>query len=654
MRSLIVSNGKLLVGLDRFAQVRDLYFPHVGLEEHVYGTLRHRIGVYADGAISWLSDDPRWKISIDCEEDALVGDTTAVNEALGVELTFHDLVYNEKPIFLRRITVTNLADRARDLKLYLGHEFQISRSEAASTAYFDPARNALIHYRGQRAFLVAGESDGAPFSDYAVGLLRYGGKEGTFRDAEDGSLSKNAIEHGPVDSVIGFYGTYEAGAKRVVRYWLAAGESIESACALQDYLLKKTPEHLLKTASDYWRAWVNRYAWSFYGLGKAEQALFKKSLLLVRAHVDDGGGIIASADSDPLQHGKDTYAYVWPRDASYAALALDRAGDGNIVERFFDFANAVITNDGYFMHKYLPDRSLGSSWHPWIRGGTPQLPIQEDETALVIYALAAHYRHSRDLEFIENLDNSLMEKAADFMVEYRDATTKLPKPSYDLWEERHGVSTFTAAAVYGALDAAAELAHTLGKTEHTRRYRAAADEVKEGILEHLYDGTSGLFVKLLDPANNATDLTVDIAGAYGVFAFGVLPPEDPRLSRAFEESARRLSVQGGIGRYERDAYYAAVEGVANPWFVTTLWNAEYLIAKAKRDEDLEPVRGIFAWVAAHASPSGVLSEQLSAADGTQVSVAPLMWSHAAYVNAVLSYLDKLEELGICPACNPAP
>lgn len=654
MRSLILGNGSLLIALDAHAEVRDLYFPHVGLEEHVYDTLRHRIGVYVDGALSWLSEDDRWKISIDCEEDALVGNTTARNDALRIELHFHDLVYNEKAIFLRRIVVKNLAERARDIKLYLGHEFQISRSEAASTAYFDPARSAIIHYRGQRAFLVAGESGGAPFSDYAVGLSRYGGKEGTFRDAEDGSLSKNAIEHGPADSVIGFYGTYEAGAERVIRYWLTAGRSIEDVCALEEYLRVKTPEHLLMTASGYWRAWVNRYQWNFYGLGEAERALFKKSLLLVRAHVDDGGGIIASADSDPLQHGKDTYAYVWPRDASYAAVALDRAGDGNVVERFFDFANGVIRKEGYFMHKYLPDRSLGSSWHPWIRNGAPQLPIQEDETALVIWALREHYRHGKDLEFIEKLDNSLIEKAADFMLAYRDPATGLPQPSYDLWEERHGVSTFTAAAVCGALGAAADLAETLGKTERTRRYRAAAEEVREGILAHLYDSASGLFVKLLDPANNATDLSVDIAGAYGVFAFGVLPPEDPRLARAFEESARRLTVRGGIARYERDAYFSAVPGVPNPWFITTLWHAEYLIARARREEDFAPVREIFSWVASHALPSGVLSEQLSAVDGAQISVAPLAWSHASYVNAVLAYLDKLEELGICPACNPAP
>ena len=95
-----------------------------------------------------------------------------------------------------------------------------------------------------------------------------------------------------------------------------------------------------------------------------------------------------------------------------------------------------------------------SSWHPWVRDGKVQLPIQEDETALVIISLWEYYELSKDLEFIEEVYTTLIKKAADFMSTYRDEVTGLPKPSYDLWEEKYGISTFTASAVYGALMAA--------------------------------------------------------------------------------------------------------------------------------------------------------------------------------------------------------
>jgi glucoamylase len=655
MRSLILGNGSLLVTLDRRGQVRDLYFPHVGLEDHVQGELVHRIGVYADGIMSWFSD-PAWEVTVECETNALKGIIHARNDALGVALSFEDVVYNESPIFIRKVRVKNLRSATREIKVYFGQEFEILHSPIGGTGYYDPATNAIVHYKGHRVFLLSGEIEGSKDFDYAIGLANFEGKEGTFRDAEDGMLSKNPIEHGPVDSVLGFYATYEADEEKTIHHWLTAGRTLAEARELQEDLIHKTPDHLIESTTSFWNAWVNKYDWSFYKLSPEQVALFKKSLMFVRAHVDDDGGIIASPDSDTLQHGKDTYAYVWPRDAAYAALALDRAGDTNVAERFFKFMNDVLEKDGYFMHKYLPDKSIGSSWHPWIKDGKTQLPIQEDETALVIYALHEHYKHSRDLEFIEKLYNPLVRRAADFLVKYRDTKTGLPNSSYDLWEEKRGTSTFTASAVYGALVAAQELSTILGKKRPAKTYGDAANEVKEGILKYLYDPDMGNFVKQIDTETHVRDLTVDFSSVHAVLSFGVLPATDERLARAFENSIAALSVgepSGGIARYEHDSYYRS-GAKSNAWFVSTLWHAEYLIAKATKEEDLHAVRDIFAWTVEHALPSGVLSEQLSAEDASQISVAPLCWSHAAYVNAVISYLNKLESFGVCYACNPAP
>ncbi len=655
MRSLALGNGSLLVTLDGAGEVRDLYFPHVGLENHAGGELRHRLGIYVDGRISWLAGDPGWRIRVECAEDSLESRISAVHDALGISLSFKDLVYNESDIFLREVVVKELGGRARSAKLFFGQEFEISRAQGGDTAYYDPATGSIIHYKGPRAFLINGRHGEAPFDDYAIGLFGVEGKDGAWRDAEDGALSKNAIEHGSVDSIIGFSLSLSAHGEETVRYWLAAGDSVDRAIELNAYVLKKTPQHLITTAGDYWRAWVNRYEWSFYQMSPATVALFKRSLMFVRAHADDGGGIIASADAETLQYKEDTYAYVWPRDASYAARALERAGDSNVAERFFTFCAEVISDEGYFMHKFLPDRSLGSSWHPWVRDNEVQLPIQEDETALVVWNIAEHYRHSRDLEFIEKLYNPLIEKAADFMMTYRDAATGLPHASYDLWEEKHGISTFTSASVCGALKAAASLARVLGKNDRADEYERVALEIRDAILTHLVSDEAGGFVKLIETFEKKTvyDRTPDISSVYGIFTFGVLEPEDPRLEKAFGETVTRLSVDGGIGRYVADKYFRTSDK-SNPWFITTLWYGQYLIARAKTAEDLAPVRDIFEWVAAHAQSSGVLSEQISAADGRQRSVAPLAWSHAAYVDTVLDYLDKLEALGVCAACNPAP
>src|SRR5580693_3946726 len=104
-RSIVLSNGELCVALDGSGSVRDLYYPHVGYEDHVRGHYIHRVGVWVDGRLSWLSEDPAWKISILCEEEALQSAITARNDAIGVELAFTDLVYNERPVFIRKVSV---------------------------------------------------------------------------------------------------------------------------------------------------------------------------------------------------------------------------------------------------------------------------------------------------------------------------------------------------------------------------------------------------------------------------------------------------------------------------------------------------------------------------------------------------------------------
>ena len=656
-RSLALGNGNMLICLDKHAQVRDFYFPYVGLEDHVAARHIHRIGVLVDGNFRWL-DHPSWKVSVNCDKDTFVGNIKAVNEELRIDLSFSDIVYNEKNIFLRKVKVYNKSDTSREVKLYFGQEFEIYESHRGDTAYFDPQAHSIIHYKGRRVFLIGGKQGEESFSDYTTGIFEMEGREGSYLDALDGDLSQNPIEHGRTDSVIGFYFSMEPGEIKRVHYWVTAAETIPEARKLQSYILKKTPDHLHQTTRDFWKAWINKYEFSFYGLNENIVSLFKKSLFNIRAHTDNRGAIIASGDSDMLQGGRDTYGYMWPRDASYSAIALDMAGDFNITRKYFEFCNDVITDEGYFMHKYRADKSLGSSWHPWMRGGEPQLPIQEDETAIVIHALWKHYHASRDLEFIESVYNSLIEKAAYFMVEHRDKKTGLPKPSYDLWEEKFGISTYTAASVYGGLIAAVNFAKLLGKNESAKYFQEAAEEIKQGILEYLYDEEEGIFFKMVNFKDGEAiyDRTLDMSSAYGIFAFGVLPAEDKRVERVMKNVEARLWAKThveGIARYEGDPFHRRGENIpGNPWFITTLWLAQYYIARAKKEEDVVVAKEWMSWAVDNSLASGVLSEQLDPHTGEQISAAPLTWSHAEFVITVINYLDKMEELGVCDKCIP--
>jgi glucoamylase len=656
-KSISLGNGSVLIGLDDFGQVKDFYFHYPGLENHVGEFFSHKIGVFVDATFSWL-DSGDWKIEVKAQKETMASDIDAINESLGIELHFTDIVYNEKNMFIRQVKIVNRFDRKRDLKLFFNQQFNISETHTGDTAYFDPREEVVVHYKGRRVFLINVLTDKPGVHNYSIGLNGIEGKVGTYLDAIDGELSGNAIEHGQVDSVIGVDIELSAKGEETIHYWICIAKSIEHAKKLNEEILNRQPETIIKSTVDYWKAWVNVQNFSFYGLEENIAELFKKSLIYIRAHVAKNGGIIASGDSEMLQFGRDYYRYVWPRDAAVATYALEKAGDLNAARRFFDFCNDTITKEGFFMHKYRPDKSIGSSWHPWIYYGRKQYPIQEDETASVIFTLWKYYEISKDIEYVESIYNSLVKAAADFMVNYRDDKTGLPKASYDIWEQYYGISTFTTSSVYGALIASSKFAQLLGKSNASKKYKEAAETIKKSLLKYLYDSKEKVFYKMVHTEGKKIDIdrTIDISSIYGIYKFGVLNAADKIVKEAVEKMLDRLELKtdvGGVARYEGDTYhFMGGNYPGNPWVITTMWIAQYYISIAKDEKDMEPVKKYLNWALKYANPAGVLPEQFDPYTGKHLSASPLVESHGEFVTTVVDYLEKLEELGICEACNP--
>ncbi len=375
-RALILSNGAMLVSLDKYGFVRDLYFPFVGLENHVVGK-HHRIGVMVNKTFSWLNDGS-WNITIGYKPETMVGQIICKNETLKLTVVMEDIVYNEKNVFMRKIDVYNHTQDCIDVKLFFGQEFMISENKQRNTGFYDPTHQAVVHYRGRRVFIVNGQtSEGTGIDDWSVGLFDYEGKQGTYRDAEDGELSKNAVEHGSVDSVVRFSLKCDGKVKNTIYYWICAGKSLDEAYGLNALVLQKQPAMMLHSTEEFWKAWLNKGNLHTKILSSAQKRLFDTSLFIMRAHTDNLGSIIASADSTMMEFGKDDYAYMWPRDASFIVMTLDRAGYDEATRPFFNFCQQVLHQDGYLHHRFRSDGSLGSTWHSttsqieWLRNRSP-------------------------------------------------------------------------------------------------------------------------------------------------------------------------------------------------------------------------------------------------------------------------------------------
>lgn len=652
-RAVTVGNGAILVGLDARGQVRDLYYPFVGEANHVSGASGnyvHRIGVWVDGVMTWL-DDCAWNITIGGEERTCVGSLFAEHSELGVTLSSRDTVHNEHNVFLRQFIVTNTGDKKRNIKIFFAQQFRIHESRRGDTGYFDPRIGAVVHYKGNTTLLVNAVTEGKQFTEYNIGLFGIEGKEGTWRDAEDGVLEGNSIEHGSVDSVIALQMELESGASQSAYYWIACAGSVAEAHKLNTTVLEETPAALITSTDAYWSAWLEKEDRDLSILPSALQTLFRRSLMIMRVHTDNHGGIIASSDTDMLHHGRDCYSYVWPRDAAIVAHVFDETGYRDVSKRFFTFMERCQEPEGYLMHKYRSDGVLGSSWHPWIIDGEARLPIQEDETASLLFVLFKHYERYRDVEFIEDLYNSFIEPAANFLVEYIEPTTGLPKPSFDLWEEKYGTSTYTSASVYAGLIAAAKFAQMLGKAEPARTYEAVAARIKGAIKTVLFDDELDAFVKHVKVRPDGElefDKTVDVSSLHGLLFFEVFDIEDEYVGKMLRAVEDRLMVQGesqGFMRYEGDNYYRLHEGVSpNPWVICTLWIARYYIEKATQKDDLKYPLQILEWTESHATNSGVLAEQMQPYTREHLSASPLVWSHSEFVLTCLRYMEKWKEL----------
>lgn len=639
-RDIPVGNGQFLISFDRDYRIADIYFPFVGMENHSGG--RFRFGIWEEGRFSWL-ESQEWTKNLNYLHETLVTEVVCENESWGLRMRCYDAVDSESNVYLRKIVVRNLRDEPRTIKLFFHQHFQLYGNAIGDTALFDPTLKSIIHYKSKRYFSINTATEaGAGVTEYACG--RTAGAEGTWRDAEDGKLSMNAIAQGAVDSTVGVSIDIPARGAETAYYWICAGERFGEVAELNSHVLSETPARLIARTASFWYSWVNKMNEDLSMIPADVAELYKRSLLVVRTQCDRDGAILAANDSDIQWVHNDHYSYMWPRDGALVADAMDRAGFHDLTRAFLRFAHRIIKKEGYFLHKYNPDGSVASSWHPWVRNGKLQLPIQEDETALVIWTLGRFYERTRDLEFVKSVYRRLVVQAADFMVDFRNPETGLPLPTYDLWEERQGVFTFTCASVYGGLAAAAEMAGLFNEQERRHRYLRALNEIRDGMIRYLWMPEQGRFARGLIYTDDSLvlDPTVD-ASLYGTFYFGAFGPDDPMVEGTMRAIREKLWIpsMGGVARYENDRYHRSVEEVTgNPWFISTLWLAEHTVAKAASPGELESALDPLRWVRSKALPSLIVAEQIHPLSGAPLSVSPLTWSHAQIVSVVRAIIDR--------------
>jgi GH15 family glucan-1,4-alpha-glucosidase len=629
VRNISIGNGRLLVVLDDDYRIADFYYSGCQGENHVMGH-PFRFGTSVNGRFQWIGK-PLIK-SIDYLDNTMVGKCRYEFE--GFNLTSTDFVDIYEDVYVKHLVVENKNPLQSDINLFFHQDFYIYGNNIGDTAQYFPDLNSIIHYKKKRYFLVSSlDSKNNRFDQYAMGVKDFNGMEGVWKDAEDGKLSMSPVAIGSVDSILRHHMFLNPGEKVDLFYYIYAGKDLDSVKKGLKNLHMEQLKRLETRTSNYWHLWVTKES---PALPENWDRIYKRSLIIVRSHLADSGGIMASGDSENLKFNRDGYYYVWPRDAAVAAFSLIRANHAGTVRPFFEFTRSAVTKDGYFLHKYDPDGTPSSSWLPRVHDGKSVIPLQEDETSLVLWALWSHFKKVRDIDFISDFYEDLIRRSADFILKFRDSDG-LPKSSYDVWEERFGVHTFTIATCYAALRASSNFARTFGDDFYAKEYDDAAATMRDVFDKQFYSEEKKIYARGLIDGN--LDYTPDSA-ITSVYLLGMKPASDERVLRSMHTLMENLQVKGngGIARYVNDPYHNSHRNTGlpgNPWIITTLWAAQYYM----RVGNFDMADDLINWCVSHSLESGVLPEQIDSITGKPVSVSPLVWSHAQFVIAMHDYID---------------
>src|SRR5207253_4829878 len=230
-RDLPIGNGNLMINFDHEYNIRDVYYPHVGQDNQTVGDVSF-FGVWCDGRFAWIGS-PSWEKSLDYEDDTLVTRMRATSSLLGLDMTISDTVDFDRDLFLRRVILRNGRDAVRRARLYMHFDPHLWGNAIGDTIFYDPEINGLVAYKGMRYVLMNGSVDDTyGFHDYAIGQKEREGFQGTWRDAEDGNLQRNAIAQGSVDATGMIETTVPANGERTVWIWWIFGKAYREVAAL--------------------------------------------------------------------------------------------------------------------------------------------------------------------------------------------------------------------------------------------------------------------------------------------------------------------------------------------------------------------------------------------------------------------------------------
>jgi alpha,alpha-trehalase len=439
-----------------------------------------------------------------------------------------------------------------------------------------------------------------------------------------------------------------AGSTATTRFTVREGETVRFA--LQRSTLEEqparvwSPDELAARLADTVEAWRS---WSALHLGYDGpwRELVQHSGRVLRGLTFQPSGAVVAAATTSLPEAVGgernwDYRYAWVRDASLTMEALwvaacpDEAGD------FFAFmttaAAAAVGPETplQIMFGVGGEHDLSERTLPHLAGWRDSRPVRVGNGAwnqeqIDVYGelLGAAHRLAGQLVLAGD------ERA--FLVALADAAAhRWREPDRGIWEIRGEPRHFVYSKVmcWVALDRAIKLAGLLRAEDRVDGWKAAAEEIRQTVLDRGWNATAGAYTQAFGSAAlDASSLMMAIVG--------FLPADDPRMLATVEAVATRLTDEHGlVYRYRAEDGVDGLAGSEGTFLLCTFWLVQAWALAGQPDR----ARAVFARAAGYVNDVGLLAEEVDPATGDLLGNFPQAFSHIGLVTAAWA-IQQAEE-----------
>ncbi len=454
--------------------------------------------------------------------------------------------------------------------------------------------------------------------------VRFG--DGTTLPTSADHLEHGLRVHGAGPSVtVGAPGINWDGASARGAFEVAAGDRLLiSLTSAPDAPAFDATMAALDDAMAGWRGWSS----SLRHEGRWHAAVIRSALAL-RLLVRKSTGAVAAAATLglPEQPGGSRnfdYRYCWLRDSSFVVDAFARLGDLATAEAYLRWLSGAIAQTLPELQPYYrldggtraPQREADLAGY---RGATPVLignhafqQRQLGSAGDVLQSCAVFVDAGGSLP--GGLSEQLATVADHVARSWREDDA-------GIWEtDPPRQHTWSKMACWVALDRAANLADGGHLTGDASAWRSAAEQIRDHVEAHHYDGSA----------------YVAVAGEDGLDAavlLGVFMDYPPRDAQRWHSTLERIDAELGCGPLlYRTSELREQEQTFLP---CAFWRAHALARLGRLDEAAEQLDALIAL----GNDVGLFSEE-AAPDGTAWGNLPQALTHAALVNAAVTYEER--------------